>query len=268
VLQSFDDIILLANEIGNNYLSAKKVNLKKIARDNEITIVVGNYGNCFVGQLTHYMGEFFILLNKDELEKAENGRLRFTIAHELGHFFIDDHRSKLRQGISLSFKGISSEQKFNKFEHQANSFAANLLMPKENFIRRSKKIEIGIPGILKLKTIYDTSIEGTALRYVNLNLQPCLMIRWHPDLTPKYKIFSNLLSSSIGIQPKNISIRYDKEYLAKRMRFIDLFSVDYTEDAARLSKWVPIIDKRKDLLGLEQTIKLGEFGAITLLVFS
>lgn len=95
MLQSFDDIILLANEIGNNYLSAKKVNLKKIARDNEITIVVGNYGNCFVGQLTHYMGEFFILLNKDELEKAENGRLRFTIAHELGHFFIDDHRSKL-----------------------------------------------------------------------------------------------------------------------------------------------------------------------------
>jgi Zn-dependent peptidase ImmA (M78 family) len=63
-------------------------------------------------------------------ENAYAPRRRFTLAHEIGHFcmhrstdrheFIDDKRSMNR-----------SESYWNRFESEANRFAANLLMPKE-----------------------------------------------------------------------------------------------------------------------------------------
>ena len=44
---------------------------------------------------------------------------------------------------------------------------------------------------------------------------------------------------------------------------------DYVECATKLSTWLPNIlpDSRADLIGLEQTVKLGAFGGITFLCF-
>ena len=54
-------------------------------------------------------------------------RRRFTIAHELGHFFL--HKPKIideRNRVRLDFRGVHSSNK----EIQANYFASELLMPK------------------------------------------------------------------------------------------------------------------------------------------
>ncbi len=69
----------------------------------------------------------FIVLREDVYENAwnGNGRDRFTVAHELGHFF-------LHTGIPMARAASDSSIKpFRLSEPQANQFAAELLMPRQ-----------------------------------------------------------------------------------------------------------------------------------------
>ncbi|MBZ3693395.1 ImmA/IrrE family metallo-endopeptidase [Phyllobacterium calauticae] len=68
----------------------------------------------------------FIALRQDVYENAweENGRDRFTVAHELGHYF-------LHTGMPMARASDDRREKaFILSEPQANQFAAELLMPR------------------------------------------------------------------------------------------------------------------------------------------
>lgn len=67
--------------------------------------------------------------------RRDDHRMRFTLAHELGHYFL--HYDTLCQHIALNSKEIQalgtnyqSEKQLQRMEQQANSFASSLLMPK------------------------------------------------------------------------------------------------------------------------------------------
>jgi Zn-dependent peptidase ImmA (M78 family) len=266
--QSSDDISDLAENIGSQNLYEGKVNLEKIAKRENIRFVEGNYGNYFLGQLVHLSNRFYIVLNSDLLATCEQGRLRFTIAHELGHYFINWHRTKLSQGVSLSFGGELTGQECNQIEKEANFFAANLLMPKTQFVTLAKKLEGGLPAILTLKSRYDTSIESTSIHYINQNLSPSIMIKWNSDFTKVYGSYSESFSHLTKITG-NTPIRLDKHYLRTQMETIEINNFDYIESATPLSRWFSTVTPgtSRDILGLEQTVKLGEFGGITILTF-
>ncbi len=74
----------------NNDMYKIPVNLLKIANNNGITVYDADFdklGNKNVSGAIRYIdGKFSILLNKEETEE----RKRFTLAHELGHFFLDN----------------------------------------------------------------------------------------------------------------------------------------------------------------------------------
>lgn len=70
-------------------------------------------------------GTVFICVNS----KHHINRKRFTIAHELGHYFL--HREHLLDGIIEN--RIERGSVRNKMEYQANNFAGNLLMPESQF---------------------------------------------------------------------------------------------------------------------------------------
>jgi len=267
--QNLDDIAELAEDLGNRFLIKGKVNLERIARSENISFIKGNYGNHFLGQLVHYSEQFYIILNNDLLGKSESGRIRFTIAHELGHYFIDAHRSKLSKGISLSFKEELNESESKKTEIAANHFAANLLMPKLHFVKLAQKSDYGLSGIFTLKTKYDTSIESTVKHYININLNPCIMLKWKSDCTFHYAWCSSKFSELLQLKRFPIPIRFDANYIKEQIKIIDEYNYEYIESATPVSRWISIITPRspQDILGLEQTIKIGDFGGITLLTF-
>lgn len=82
----------------------------------------------FVGALTKYLNQqTFILINAD----IDNiGRKHFTIAHELGHYFL---QHQLHQNsIFCNNKDILEQgHQSNPIEREANYFASCLLMPEE-----------------------------------------------------------------------------------------------------------------------------------------
>jgi Zn-dependent peptidase ImmA (M78 family) len=66
-------------------------------------------------------------------------RRRFTLAHEIGHFCL--HASTSKDGFKDNRKTMSrSDSYWNKYESEANKFAAQLLMPKELIISEGKRI--------------------------------------------------------------------------------------------------------------------------------
>lgn len=267
MLQNQEDIGNLAEDIGNNFLSDNKVILEAIAQSENIRIIRGNYGDYFLGELVHYLNKFYIILNIDMLNSSESGRVRFTIAHELGHYFIDEHRNKLKNGISLSFRGNYNPSELKKIESAANHFAANLLMPKKQFIRQYIRLEPNLSGILILKEKYDTSVECTLLHSINLNLSTCLMLKWREDATLQYAICTQKFKDIFGIKNTLIPLRYDIEYIRKILDISKKSNFDIVESATLISKWITTICHRgkDDKAGLEQMIKLGDFGGITLI---
>lgn len=268
MVQNLDDIADLAEAIANRFLSKGRVNLKKIADSENIGFIKGNYGSHFIGELVHYLERFYIILNDDQLKNSESGRKRFTIAHELGHYFIDEHREKLKKGISLAFKENLNKSEIKKVEIAANHFAANLLMPKNHFIKHAKKLDIGLPGIFNLKTKYDTSIESTVHHYVNVNLVSCIMIKWRQDYSLQYTHCSNLFKELIKAPKYPPPVRFDSNYIKSQVEIIGTSSNDYIESAAPISRWISTILPRSanDILGIEQSVKLGDYGGITLVI--
>jgi len=110
-------------------------------------------------------GGFTIGLNRSDGEK----RQRFTLAHELGHYFLHSdlliaggsHFDRLYSGHNES--GVLSPRE----EAQANRFAAELLMPKQQVSRiwTSER-----PEHWRMATQFGVSSKAMAWRLVNLGL--------------------------------------------------------------------------------------------------
>lgn len=101
------------------------------------------------------------------------GRKSFTIAHELGHYFL--HRDILdrENEIVSGSKGIDTEthfmlrsdigyssQEYRQQETEANKFAAELLMPREVFIEKCKELN----SIDDVADYFGVSISAATIR--------------------------------------------------------------------------------------------------------
>ncbi len=107
---------------------------------------------------------------------ANDGYIRFTVAHELGHYFLPGHVAHLfKNGESLhrSRSGFVSD---DPHERQADQFASALLMPNKLFGKAVDNAGIGFPGIQGLATLCKTSLTATAIRYTQFTAEAVAVI--------------------------------------------------------------------------------------------
>ena len=102
---------------------------------------------------------YTILVNESDIAV----RQRFTNAHELGHFFLHMDKSTQENKIITSFRMDSSPK-----ERQANTFAANLLMP-ESLVRQEHGRMV-IPVSDSLAEIFRVSKQAMRFRLDELEL--------------------------------------------------------------------------------------------------
>ncbi len=74
------------------------------------------------GSSTYHMGRYFIFYNSS----LPSSRLRFTIAHELGHILLDHVHRKEGEATAINREPSPND---NPLEQQANVFASRLLAP-------------------------------------------------------------------------------------------------------------------------------------------
>ena len=101
---------------------------------------------------------------------ASEGRRRFIVAHEIGHYRLHKARS-----ICDTLRNLSMWQEGDP-ETEANVFAGELLMPEKLLIPRLKGMEPSLAGIDKLAADFRTSSLATAVQFVTYTKEPVALI--------------------------------------------------------------------------------------------
>jgi Zn-dependent peptidase ImmA (M78 family) len=107
---------------------------------------------------------------------SSEGFKRFTVAHELGHYFLDGHMHELfgaGQELHKSESGFTSK---NPTEREADAFAAGLLMPKSLFKPALDSAGSGLEAIESLADLCGTSLTATSIRYASLTDDPVAVV--------------------------------------------------------------------------------------------
>lgn len=104
-----------------------------------------------------------------------DGFIRFTVAHELGHYFMPGHIGIVFKAgdVHYSRYGFESSQ---PHEREADFFATALLMPQLFFKVEMNKLAPGIDAVKKLAEIFQTSLTATAIRYAQLTPDPIAVL--------------------------------------------------------------------------------------------
>lgn len=104
------------------------------------------------------------------------GLARFTIGHELGHYFLAGHVDYLfqnNQSIHCSGTAFSSSE---LHEREADFFSAALLMPEFLFVPALRRTGKGFSAIKQLAELCVTSLTATSIRFANFAEDPLAVI--------------------------------------------------------------------------------------------
>lgn len=176
----------LAESIVDHYIKGNVVNPEIIATANNITFSYGNYKNAFDGLIQHKSGNFHIFINNDRVGHKESPRARFTFGHELGHFYIDEHRNALKRGKVPSHPSFNKLMTKNLAEREADFFASCLLMPSERFKQQCLRRPLSGKLIEDLSQYFNTSLSSVIFRYFELNLFPVFIVSCRDSIVEWY----------------------------------------------------------------------------------
>jgi Zn-dependent peptidase ImmA (M78 family) len=123
---------IIAGFFESNNITSAPVDVEALAKFLHIEIRKRDFEGALSGFAYQKHGQKIIGVNADEGPL----RQRFTIAHELGHLYLDP-RDDLNydKNFAMQFRNGLSSKGTNLKEIEANYFAAELLMP-EDFLRQ------------------------------------------------------------------------------------------------------------------------------------
>lgn len=193
------------------------------------------------------------------------GFQRFSVSHELGHYFLDGHLDHVlpEDGIHKSHAGFVSG---DPYEQEADHFAAGLLMPKRAFLRELNKSESGLVAIEHLCRKCETSLTSTAIRYADLADHAAAIVI-STDAVVDFCFMSGLMKSALreftwpaksSPLPANTA---SARLSASRERVLSAERIDAEVDAA---DW---FGASRSVVLSEEAIGLGRYGK-TLTVLS
>jgi len=259
------EIAELAEGIAEESSPNPAVDPEAIIRRKQITLSRGSYGDAFDGMLEHRSGRFHIYCNVARVQNS--ARIRFTLSHELGHYFIDDHRQALEGGLP-PHPSFCEYQSDNPAEQEADHFASNLLMPRARFLRVAERLPVGAPSILSLAKQFDTSRTSTALRYVHLDISLCALIKWNPDGLA-WRRFSDSAFRAGYRKIVDVAAQVPTDSpTGKALRGLDPGAEQFFEGTTVASQWFPFIQQgtQLDVFTTEHAVPLGEYGVLTVVI--
>jgi hypothetical protein len=260
---------LAAAVLEENSPGDKPVDPAAIARAKGLLLVYGNYGEAFDGLLRHRGGEFTVFCNLTRVEGERTHRARFTLAHELGHYFISNHRNALRSGLAVHHPSFCEFESKLFVEQQADYFASSLLLPRARFLTaaRNSGTNGGLRTVLGLAQKFDTSVTATAIRYVSLGVSPCIVIKWGADKYGWKWLSDHAFAAGYRKTIEDKAAVIDGSATASAFAGESLPPEGYFKRASLASVWFPFIKPGtpKDVILQEHAKPLGRFGVLTFL---
>ena len=126
----------------------------------------------FEGGLFHVEAQGWALLYSRKM--TSEGRIRFTQAHELGHYLI--HRLKQEQFECSQADMVHWGPEMRSIEAEADDFASNLLMPMKQFRACTSTSDIDFDILADASNKFGVSLTATALRWIRSTEQSAVLI--------------------------------------------------------------------------------------------
>lgn len=100
---------------------------------------------------------------------------RFSVSHELGHYFLPGHIDAVLADSDKheSHAGFTSS---NRYEIEADHFAAGLLMPSHLFLPAIRRAGTGLAAVESLADSCNTSLLATAIRLIECTSDPIAIV--------------------------------------------------------------------------------------------
>jgi len=103
------------------------------------------------------------------------GRINFTIAHELGHYLLHRKQRDAFQCGQLQMMEYDSPES-KRIESQANTFAAYLLMPRNDFETQVAGHELSFDLLGHCADRYQTSLTATVLKWLEFTAEAAMLV--------------------------------------------------------------------------------------------
>ncbi len=159
-----------AHKILHKFGYALPVNINAIVEAHNISVRAEALEDSVSGMLVIKDGNAVIGVNMNH----HPNRQRFTIAHELGHYLLHSNSSKIFiDAAPIFFRDETSSNGSRSQEIQANTFAAELLMPdailKEQ-LRTHPLDPFDDMAVRRLASQFEVSVQALTIRLTKLGL--------------------------------------------------------------------------------------------------
>lgn len=137
-ITNLDDVKKLSEQVlEENYIEEPPVNIYEVAKNYGLEVEEQYFPARYSqisGFITEDNGKPHLVVNAADSQNRKN----FTVGHELGHWLM--HRDKLRDDpkVGVLFRIPLGKLNVDPLEKQANTFAANLLVPEKMLLERKK----------------------------------------------------------------------------------------------------------------------------------
>jgi hypothetical protein len=107
---------------------------------------------------------------------ASEGFQRFTVGHELGHYFLDGHPAEILKAAPIHISRAGFTEGGSSIEIEADHFASGLLLPTRLVAQALRTGQIGLVGISELSELSKCSLTACAIRSAECSPYPMAVV--------------------------------------------------------------------------------------------
>lgn len=184
------------------------------------------------------------------------GFQNFSVAHELGHYYLPGHIDAIltNEGTHKSHAGFLSN---DRYEMEADHFAAGLLMPRTLFTDAMRTAGDGLQAIEKLAAVCRTSLTATAIRYTQCSEDPLAIVLSTADKVDFCFLSEPLKEAKLPWIRKGQRLSKNTATFAFNRNGQRVLRAERDEDASDLQNW---FDCDLSLPITEEIVGLGRYG--------
>lgn len=199
-----------ADDLSSFYSTTDVTDLGLIAASEELRVYYDHYEDAFDGMLLYDGDNFHIHMNIDRGNTTSSKRGRFSLGHELGHYFVNEHRIGLKYGLLGPHASLNTLTHQTQIELEADYFASCLLMPYAKYKAFAAKKEFSFDLINSISEHFQTSQMASILRFIEAGTREFMTViskdgiaRWFaksndfPDFSFRFQIGKALPASSL-----------------------------------------------------------------------
>ena len=223
------EIIKLTSFLASYYFSEGYANLLEICQDEDLFVCEDNYEEYFDGMLVWENRTFHVHLNVFKNNQKESKKGRYTLAHELGHYFINAHREGIKRGLLEPHPSHGALVHSNRMEIEADYFASCLLMPSNELRKFTQGRTFSLDLIKATSDKFNVSLTAAALRFAEVGTHEIMIVfsqnnvvKWYTR-SPDFPALANRFQVGGALPPTTVA---GESFLKSNVRYITVELVD------------------------------------------